>query len=291
MNIYIYDNDKVSQRSIANNIPKKISNLTKKLENINFDNKDIIVLADTNFNFFSQNLSFYQKDKFTILDFKKILTHVKQDLKWKIDLNVNSNNYIIDNIYSNNEKQKDVFWLSWNISFDINILSPHHIYPIKSLPKNLWIIKHIHRTQKKDNFVILYINDKNTQLINVKKWFYENISELNLWINQLKIDMIEDNILQYMYDNNIANIVTQRILTEKYTYFTKLLSNWLKNNIRDWKDIYIYSKLSKSEIFMNIMKNNLTKLWWWYILPLNHILTKEYQDNIYISSMILSWLI
>lgn len=291
MNIYISDKEQISQRTVANNIPKKILNLTKKLDNIKLENKDIVILPDNEFNFFGQSISFYQKDKFTIKHFKDILTHIKNDLKWKIDLNINSNNYLIDNIYINQVRETDVFWWSGNISFDINILSPHTIYTAKTLPTNLWLIKYIHKTQNRKNFAILYINDKDTQLITTKNWFYDKIININLGINQIKKDMIEDNAIQAMYDNNLDNAVTQRILVEHYSYFNKLLLNRLKSNMPSNIDIYLSSKLSKSEIFMNIMKENLSKIWWWYIIPLWWIVPKWYENNIYIWSMILSGVI
>ena len=291
MNIYISDKWQVSQWDISSNIAKKISNLTKKLDSIKFDTKDIIVLPDNNFNFFSQNVSFYQKDKFTIKNFKDILSHIKDDLKWKIDLNINSNNYLIDNIYINQNKETDVFWWSGHISFDIHILSPHTIYPAKTIPINLWLIKYIHKTQNKKNFAILYINDKDSELIITKNWFYDKIININLGINQIKKDMIEDNAIQAMYDNDLDNVVTQKILLEHYSYFNKLLSNWLKSNMPNDIDIYLSSKLSKSEIFMNIMKENLSKIWGGYIIPLWWIIPKWYENNIYISSMMLSGMI
>ena len=291
MNIYISDKDKVSQRNISNKISKKVSNLTKKIKDIKLDSRDILILPDNEFNFFGQNISFYQKEKFTIKHFRDILAHIKNDLKWKIDLNINSNNYIIDNIYINQIPHTDIFWSSGKISFDIHILSPHTIYAAKTIPMNLWLIKHIHKTQNKKSFAILYIEDKETNLIVSKNGFYDKIVSINLGINQIKKDMIEDNAIQAMYDNNLDNVVTQRILTEHYSYFNKLLSSWLKSNIEDWLDIYLDSKLSKSEIFMEIMKRSLSKIWWWYIIPLWWVVPKPYDNNIYIWSMVLSWMI
>ncbi len=290
MNIYISENEKISQRVIHDNIPKKVINLTKKITNLELKNNDLIILPDNDFNFYSQNVSFYQKEAFAIKDFKNILSHIKNDLKWKIDININSNNYIIDNIFVDDKPKEDIFWSFGNIYFDINIISPHKIFLAKSLPKSLWIIKYIQKTQTKNNFVILTIDEISSTLIVTKNWFYEKILELNFGIDQLKKDMIEDNILQFMYDNQITNIITQKIVTEKYTFFAKSLSKRLTANTNKWQDVYIYSKLTKSEIFVNIIKNLLSKNSW-YILLLNNILPKPNQINIHISTMILSWVI
>lgn len=290
-NIYIDDDGHISQRSIVDWVPKKIASLTKKVHQLDLNHKNILLLSDDQFNFFSQNLNYYQKDKFTISQFKDILSHIKKDLKWKIDININSNNYLIDNIYINNEKQIDLFGHNGNMSWDINILSPHKLFPCKTLPQSLWIIKYIHKTQNKNNFAVLYINDKKTKLITTKNWFYDNINEINLWINQIKKDMIEDNAIQAMYDNNLNNIVTKKILNEHYTYFNKLLWRRLSQHIKQWQDVYLSSKLSKSEIFMSIMKKNLTNIWWWYIIPFGGIVPSKHQHNIHLSTMILSGLI
>jgi hypothetical protein len=172
------------------------------------------MLDESRFAFFRFDVYETREEKFTLQDLKDIIDEKTKLTKKQHDVHGERIMAYVDTIYVNGEEKKYVIGEKGEIFFRLYImyLDKKTINTINSAYGNFFEIKNItfipqsfhtllflRNNLKKDNFVLLYINETSCKAIKVQNGFYESVEMLNLGLSSLK-QMYKDNgIVQYRY--------------------------------------------------------------------------------------------
>ncbi len=255
------------------------------------------MLDETRFSFFRFDI--YQKfdEKFTLGDLKKIIDEKTQTTKKQHNVDGERIMAYVDTIFVNGEEKKYVIGETGEIFFRLYImyLNKKSINTINSAYGNFFDVKNItfipqsfhtilflRNNLKKDNFVLLYINETSCKAINVRNGFYESVETLNLGLSSLK-QMYKDNwIVQYRYKDYSfieSNPLAKWLVTDTLKFYSELFCKRLKEKNFIWTDIIVISPITKNVHFIDTFNTEYKKLTNNYILPFHHSESLEMFDK------------
>lgn len=246
------------------------------------------MLDESRFGFFRFDVYETKEEKFTLQDLKTIIDEKTATTKKQHDINGERIMAYIDTIYVNGEEKKYVIGETGEIFFRLYImyLDKKSINTINSAYGNFFDVKNItfipesfhtllflRNSLKKDNFVLLYINETFCKAINVRNGFYESVETLNLGLSALK-QMYKDNgIVQYRYkeyDVIEANPLAKTLVTETLQFYSQLFCKRLQEKNFVGNDVIVISPITKNVHFIDIFNAEYKKLNNNYIVPFHH---------------------
>ena len=246
------------------------------------------MLDESRFAFFRFDVYETREEKFTLQDLKKIIDEKTATTKKQHDVNGERIMAYIDTIYVNGEEKKYVIGETGEIFFRLYImyLDKKSINTINSTYGNFFEVKNttfipesfhtllfLRNSLKKDNFVLLYINETFCKAINVRNGFYESVETLNLGLSALK-QMYKDNgIVQYWYkeyDVIEANPLAKTLVTETLQFYSQLFCKRLQEKNFIGNDVIVISPITKNVHFIDIFNTEYKKLTNHYIVPFHH---------------------
>ncbi len=246
------------------------------------------MLDETRFSFFRFDIYQTVEEKFTLQDLKKIIDEKCQGTKKLHNVDGERIMAYIDTIYVDGEEKKYVIGESGELFFRLYIiyLNKTSINTINSAYGNFFEIKNItlipqsfhtllflRNSLKKDDFVLLYINENFCKAINVKHGFYQSVETLNLWLSALK-QMYKDNgIVQYRYKDYEfieSNPLAKWLVTDTLQFYSQLFCKWLLEKNFIGTDIIVISPITKNAHFIETFNEEYKKLTNNYIVPFHH---------------------
>lgn len=246
------------------------------------------MLDESRFAFFRFDVFETREEKFTLQDLKKIIDEKTATTKKQHDVNGERIMAYIDTIYVDGEEKKYVIGEKGEIFFRLYImyLDKKSINTINSAYGNFFEIKNItfipqsfhtllflRNSLKKDNFVLLYINETFCKAINVRNGFYESVETLNLGLSALK-QMYKDNgIVQYWYkefDVIESNPLAKSLVSDTLQFYSQLFCKRLQEKNFVGNDVIVISPITKNVHFIDIFNAEYKKLTNNYIVPFHH---------------------
>jgi len=216
----------------------------KNLDKLDFVFPVKFFLKDTKFKFYYKKFTFYQENKFGINQLENLVKEFKQpnqQIIW----------YITNNIRINWKNKKYLLGNKWEISFWLWVYSLHTKYidqikkifwqnPVHIFPTSLASIQCISKIFKKWN--ILYLLENITKIIKISNWYYYNIEEINIWLQDLYKWILET----FHQDINWKQLTEfqQKVYTRKLNEFIQPLVFFIKENLIN-KNLYLIWNLSK----------------------------------------------
>lgn len=256
------------------------------------------MLDESRFSFFRFDIFLSMENWFTYEDLKNIIEEKCKFTKKQNDVDGERIMAYIDTIFVDWEEKKFVIWEKWEIFFRLYIVYVNKI-TINSLntaywnifnTKNINIIPESFHTMlflrnnlKKENFVMLYINEISCKVIKIQKWFYDSVFTLNLWLSALK-QMYKDNwIVQYRYkdfDFIESNPLAKSLVVETLDFYSDLFCKRLYEKNLVWNDVIVISEITHNIHFLEIFNTNYRKITNNYIVPFHHSdILNKFQTN------------
>lgn len=256
------------------------------------------MLDESRFSFFRFDIFLSIENWFTYEDLKNIIEEKCRFTKKQNDVDGERIMAYIDTIFVDWEEKKFVIWEKWEIFFRLYIVYVNKI-TINSLntaywnifnTKNINIIPESFHTMlflrnnlKKENFVMLYINEISCKVIKIQKWFYDSVFTLNLWLSALK-QMYKDNgIVQYRYkdfDFIESNPLAKSLVVETLDFYSDLFCKRLFEKNLIWNDVIVISEITHNIHFLDIFNTNYRKITNNYIVPFHHSdILNKFQTN------------
>lgn len=246
------------------------------------------MLDESRFSFFRFDIFLSMENWFTYEDLKNIIEEKCKFTKKQNDVDWERIMAYIDTIYVDWEEKKFVIWEKWEIFFRLYIVYINKI-TINSLntaywnifnTKNINIIPESFHTMlflrnnlKKENFVILYINEISCKAIKIQKGFYDSVFTLNLGLSALK-QMYKDNwIVQYRYkdfDFIESNPLAKSLVVETLDFYSDLFCKRLFEKNLIWNDVIVISEITHNVHFLDTFNANYRKITNNYIVPFHH---------------------
>jgi hypothetical protein len=245
-------------------------------------------LDESRFSFFRFDIFQHSSEKFTLNELKKIISEKCQETKKQHDVDGERIMAYIDTIYVDGEEKKYLIGETGEIFFRLYIiyLGKQSLNTINSTYGNFFAIKNItfipqsfhtllflRNSLKKDNFVLLYINESFCKAIKVQHGFYQSVETLNLGLSSLK-QMYKDNgIVQYRYKDYSfieANPLAKSLVTETLQFYSQLFCKRLEEKHLIGNDIIVISPITKNVHFIDIFNEEYKKLTNNYIVPFHH---------------------
>jgi len=246
------------------------------------------MLDESRFSFFRFDIFLSMENWFTYEDLKNIIEEKCKFTKKQNDVDGERIMAYIDTIFIDWEEKKFVIWERWEIFFRLYIVYVNKI-TINSLntaywnifnTKNITIIPESFHTMlflrnnlKKENFVMLYINETSCKVIKIQKGFYDSVFTLNLWLSALK-QMYKDNwIVQYRYkdfDFIESNPLAKSLVVETLDFYSDLFCKRLFEKNLIWNDVIVISEITHNSHFLDIFNANYRKITNNYIVPFHH---------------------
>jgi hypothetical protein len=246
------------------------------------------MLDESRFAFFRFDVYETKAEKFTLQDLKQVIDEKTASTKKQHNVNGERIMAYVDTIYVNGEEKKYVIGETGEIFFRLYImyLDKKSINTINSTYGNFFEIKNttfipesfhtllfLRNSLKKDNFVLLYINETFCKAINVRNGFYESVETLNLGLSALK-QMYKDNwIVQYWYkefDVIESNPLAKSLVTETLQFYSQLFCKRLQEKNFVGNDVIVISPITKNVHFIDIFNAEYKKLNNNYIVPFHH---------------------
>jgi hypothetical protein len=246
------------------------------------------MLDESRFAFFRFDVFETREEKFTLADLKNIIDEKTKTTKKQHEVNGERIMAYIDTIYVDGEEKKYVIGEKGEIFFRLYImyLDKKSINTINSAYGNFFEIKNItfvpqsfhtllflRNSLKKDNFVLLYINETFCKAINVRNGFYESVETLNLGLSALK-QMYKDNgIVQYRYkefDVIESNPLAKSLVSDTLQFYSQLFCKRLQEKNFVGNDVIVISPITKNVHFIDIFNAEYKKLTNNYIVPFHH---------------------
>lgn len=256
------------------------------------------MLDESRFSFFRFDIFLSMETWFTYEDLKNIIEEKCKFTKKQNDVDGERIMAYIDTIFVDWEEKKFVIWEKWEIFFRLYIVYVNKI-TINSLntaywnifnTKNINIIPESFHTMlflrnnlKKENFVMLYINEISCKVIKIQKWFYDSVFTLNLGLSALK-QMYKDNwIVQYRYkdfDFIESNPLAKSLVVETLDFYSDLFCKRLYEKNLIWNDVIVISEITHNIHFLDIFNANYRKITNNYIVPFHHSdILNKFQTN------------
>lgn len=243
------------------------------------------LLDESRFAFFRFDIYQTVSDKFTLNDLKKIIDEKTMTTKKQHDVHGERIMAYVDTIYVNGEEKKYVIGEKGELFFRLYItyLDQRSINTINSVYGNFFEIKNmtfipqsfhtllfLRNSLKKDNFVLLYINETSCKAINVRNGFYASVEALNLGMSSLK-QMYKDNgISQYRYKDYTfieSNPLAKSLVTETLQFYSELFCKRLYEKNLIGNDVIVVSPITKNVHFIETFNETYKKMTNNYIVP------------------------
>ena len=246
------------------------------------------LLDESRFSFFRFDIYEHVSEKFTLAQLKKIISDKCEETKKHHDIHGERIMAYIDTIFVDGEEKKYLIGESGMIFFRLYIiyLGKQSLNTINSTYGNFFAIKNItfipqsfhtllflRNSLKKDNFVLLYINESFCKAIKVQNGFYQSVETLNLGLSSLK-QMYKDNgIVQYRYKDYSfieANPLAKSLVTETLQFYSQLFCKWLEEKNLVGTDIIVISPITKNVHFIDTFNEAYRKISNNYVVPFHH---------------------
>lgn len=246
------------------------------------------LLDESRFSFFRFDIFFDTEDSFSIQKLHEI-TEEKM-------LQIENQNWVagkflttyIDSVFVNWEKKNHIIWESGQLFFRLYIIYIdtktlnvfNSVYwkirdnkNIKILPQSFHSTLFLRNNLKRENFLLLYINEWSAKIIKIKNSFYDSINVINLWLNSLK-QMYKDNwIFQFRnkdYNEIQENTLAENLINETLEFYSNLFFSWLEEQNCIWNDIFVISPATKNGHFMEVFNRKYREYTSNYIVPFHH---------------------
>ena len=252
------------------------------------------MLDESRFSFFRFDIFLTKSERMTLQDIKDIIHEKCKEAKKEHDIDGERIMAYMDSIFIDGEEKKYVIGEQGEIFFRLYIIylnkksintinaSYGNFFAIKNIsliPQSFHTLLFLRNSLKKDNFVLLYINESFCKAINVKNGFYQSVETLNLGIASLK-QMYKDNgIVQYRYkdyDFIESNPLAKWLVTETLQFYSQLFCKRLQEKNLIGTDIIVISQITKNVHFIETFNTEYKKMTNNYIVPFHH---SEKLDN------------
>ena len=248
----------------------------------------IFMLDESRFSFFRFDLYITKDRKMTLQDIKDLIHTKCEETKKQHDVDGERIMAYIDTIFVDGEEKKYLIGEQGEIFFRLYIIyinkkslntinsSYGNFFDVKNIsfiPQSFHTLLFLRNSLKKDNFVLLYINESFCKAINVKNGFYQSVETLNLGIGSLK-QMYKDNgIVQYRYkdyDFIESNPLAKGLVTETLQFYSQLFCKRLYEKNFIGTDIIVISQITKNVHFIETFNAEYKKMTNNYIVPFHH---------------------
>lgn len=246
------------------------------------------MLDESRFWFFRFDIFQTCESGFTYEDLKNIIDEKCKFTKKQNDVDGERIMAYIDTIYVNWESKNFVIWEKWEVFFRLYIVYVNkvtinslnsaywnifNVTNISIIPESFQTMLFLRNNLKKENFVILYINEISCKAIKIQKWFYDSVFTLNLWLSALK-QMYKDNwIVQYRYKDSDfieANPLAKSLVVETLDFYSDLFCKRLFEKNLIWNDVIVISEITNNVHFLDTFNANYRKITNNYIVPFHH---------------------
>jgi len=250
--------------------------------------KHIFMLDESRFSFFRIDIFLQQEEKITIQDLQKIIKEKCEDQRKLHHLTGDKLVSYIDTIYVNWEEKKYVIWESGEIFFRLyniyvkktTVNTFNSIYGnvlqnknIELIPQSFHTLMFLRNTLKKENFLLMYINDINCKIIKVENGFYKSVELINLWINALKQMYKDNDIQQYRYGNYDRiewNSLAKNLVIKTIQFYVRMLCKWMYDYNLIGTDVIVVSPIIKNGHFIEVFNQEYSTYTNNYIVPFHH---------------------
>lgn len=240
---------------------------------------DYFLLPEYHFIFTSKSYVFYSQEPFSLKDFKKLLQDYVLDQKKQFPhinqlLHQDTHDIKIDNQTSNFllwhkgqiRFQLDCIFWSNTSEIDFSLLTDKKV---ALLPCSYGALKQCNTLLNDNDYSILYINNNQSKLIQVKNQFYSSIHSINFWKETLKLMYQEHNLLKYYRDPNSTTPVTESIVKDVAWFFAEKLVDRFSGIVAPHTNMIIISDITKNTYCMEALKKLYSQFINGYILPMS----------------------
>ncbi|MCF7834841.1 hypothetical protein K9M48_02175 [Candidatus Gracilibacteria bacterium] len=248
----------------------------------------IFMLDESRFSFFRFDV--YQKfdKKITIQDLQKIIDEKVSQIKQQREISDDIISTYIDTIYVDGDSKKFLIGEKGEVFFRLyiiyinkvslntinriygNVLSNKHV---AILPQSFYTALFLRNILKKENFVLLYINENYCKTIKINQGFYQKVNFLNLGMGSLR-QMYKDNGISHYrykdYETIEKNSLAKSLVTDTIQFYAQNFCKWMKENDLVGSDIIVISPIVKNSHFIEILNNEYGKYNNNYIVPFHH---------------------
>ena len=246
------------------------------------------MLDESRFSFFRFDVFQTFENKFTLQDLKNIIEEKSQATKKHHDVDGERIMVYVDSIHINGEEKKYVIGETGEIFFRLyvvylnkktmNIINSAYgnllnVKNINILPQSFHTLLFLRNNLKKDNLVLLYINEHFCKAIKIQNGFYHSVETLNLGMWALK-QMYKDNgIVQYRYktyDFIEANPLAKGLVKETLEFYSQLFCKRFREKNLIWTDVIVISPITKNVHFIETFNEEYKKMTNNYVVPFHH---------------------
>ncbi len=246
------------------------------------------MLDESRFSFFRFDMYETFEDKFTLQDLKNIVEEKCQATKKYNEVDWERIMVYIDNVIVDGEEKKYVIWEKGKIFFRLYIVYLNkttlnsmnsvygNIFKVKNLnivPQSFHTLLFLRNNLKKEDFVLLYINETFCKAIKIQNGFYHSVDTLNLGMSSLR-QMYKDNgIVQYWYKSYEfieGNPLAKNLVTDTLQFYSQLFCKWLQEKGLIWTDIIVISQITRNVHFIETFNQEYKKMTNNYIVPFHN---------------------
>jgi len=226
------------------------------------EKKVTLLLEESRFHYYSYRIECTSRDPFTITDFKWFLKEKLKQISRRDGVSCEYCNHTVENCSVNGKSVEHYIGKQWDISFDLQIIvlkkdasrDIKHAYwssyisnPLFTiLPRTFYLMTHLKKTLKKDNFSLLMIYKNSCTLLWIHRGFYNRCETVNMWEKLLKACYKEHDIDKYLYewyDRIEGNTILKRLVEESLLFYSQQVCYWLQQYLVQWYDFLLMSNL------------------------------------------------
>lgn len=247
-----------------------------------------IMLDESRFSFFRFDIHHDTQKPMSIHDLNQIIDEKIQYIRKNLDAQGEKLISYIDTIFVDNEEKKYCIGESGHIFFRLYIIyiriqalhACNAVYGnimeaanVHIVPESLYTTLFVRNTLKKDNFLLLYINEWLCKAVHVKNWFYHTVETINMGMSMVK-KMYQDRwISEYRYkpyETIEKNQLAKQLIVETLEFFCEMLCKRIIDKNMAWGDIILISPMTKNEHFIDVFNQAYNKLCHRFIVPFHH---------------------
>jgi len=264
---------------------------------LNLKKKNIFLLPDHFFSFFTKTFKTSSNSPFSIWDLEEIINAYHNQIELKFGKQWPRVFYFLDEIFVNGTPQEFVLGEQGEILFRLNILfwqpSKYNTYKnifwknffhplVKFYPRSFFTYQFIKNSFKNHNFFLIYFLNEYTKAIQIKDGAIYKIEYLNFGISNFKQFLRENRLayIQFLQDDfsGFQNNIVEQILN----FTTNTIFNWFKTNfeLSPASKIYFISSLTDNRRFNETINNISSKQQLGFILPFKESKKLETFDNV-----------
>lgn len=245
------------------------------------------LLDENRFSFFKFDIFTHHDEGFRIQDLHQIIDEKCSMISNNYHVHAEKLTTYVDTIFINGEQKKFLIGERGEIFFRLYIVFLQkttyntfaHVYgnflqknSYTLIPQSLYTVLFLRDTLKKDNFLLLYINENEAKILKIENGFYTNIERLNLWTSALKLMYKDNGILQYRNkaSNIDSNPLAKQLVEQTMQFYSQLLCNRIHDIQTFSQTVFLISPIVKNQHFLEIFNQEYNNLTQGFIVPFHH---------------------